>query len=295
MLRLAGPFRLDSGEHGVRVLRQASPLWPLVAVEALVHPDRFDDEFVRTAQASVGEVRRYNERIVERIAPLLEAFEERGIRWAVLGAAGIPGGEGLRLSPLRLLVHPYDAPRARVGAVARGFRRTGEGWQTARFMLRETDLILETGLHPRGWPAVPLSPFLETASTRAGNPLRFMAPDASWAAQRLLIARELWNPAAVSLAQLVELVLLSEAVDVADRETWTGSVRRWRLRTLWQRCDELESWLKGGTRPDWLDPGFGSVRSAAIIRGRPPLMLGVTLQDTLSRKLVYALARLVRR
>ncbi|NOZ78725.1 MAG: hypothetical protein GXP48_06010 [Acidobacteria bacterium] len=305
LLRLEASLRAGARndvEDGVLLGFAESPtLWPFAAALAVAHPSEFDAGIVKRACTVVESLQRFNEAVFETVRTLFDAFEERETRWAMLGTALCGTNAGAwtaapQLTPLRLLVHPYDAPRARVIAVTRGFRRTGESRLTARFENGDAVLILETGVHPRGWPAVPLSPFLETAGLAGDTPVRCMTPAAAWSAQRLLVARELWRLSTVSPAQLVELVILGRSVDSSGREMWAASAKRWGIRTLWKRCDELEAWLAGGVRPGWLDPAFGVATSRSPVpEGWPPFTLGLALQDSAVRKISYTVRRLVGR
>lgn len=297
---LAGT-RSSVGDGVLLGFAESPTLWPFAAALAVAHPSEFNAGIVERARTAVESLQRFNEAIFEAVRPLFDAFEERETRWAMVGTAFCGRNAGAwtaasRLAPLRLLVHPYDAPRARVIAVTRGFRRTGESRLTARFENGDALLILETGVHPRGWPAVPLSPFLETAELAGDTSARCMTPAAAWAAQRLLMARELWRVSTVSPAQLVELVILGRSVDANGLEMWAASAKRWGIGTLWKRCDELEAWLAGGVRPGWLDPTFGVATSRSPVpEDWPPFALGLALQDSAVRKISYTVRRLIGR
>ena len=305
LLKLEASLRAGAqggcGDDVVAALVGDPGLWPFAAALVAAHPGGFSPGVVEKARETVEAVARFNAAIHERVRPLFGAFEERQTRWAVVGTAWEENTAGVsvagqQLVPLHLLIHPYDAPRARVTAMARGFRRTAEGRLAVRFEHGGAVVILETGLHPRGWPAIPLSPFLEGAEMAVGASVRRMTPAAAWAAQRLLVARELWYPSSVSPAQLVELAILARSVDSDDRETWAASVGRWGAGMLWKRCGELELWLAGGARPGWLDPSFGAgTPGFPVADRRPPFALGLALQDSPVRKVTYTFARLIGR
>lgn len=285
------------GTSRVRELMHDERTGWLAAGVVAAHPGRFSDDLVAEAEAVVEVARQWNQQVLERAGRLFESFEELGIRWAVAGMPPASDASGVRLDPLRLLVHPYDAPRVRVSAVAHGCRRAGEGRLAVRFRCGELNLVLETGLHPRGWAPLPLSPFLETAQQRDQTPGRWMTDPAAWAAQRLRVARDLWHPASVDLDELMMLIQLGAMVDDEDRDVWRRSAGRWGVGKLWRRCGELESWLGGGPRPAWLDPICGTAQagSGAIPAGWPPFGMGLALQDGPGRKVAYLVRRLIGR
>lgn len=220
---------------------------------------------------------------------LAQVLEERGLRWAAIGALHLAGGSGRgpaeHVGRADVLVYPYDAPRIRVSAAARGFRPSGESRGEARFVFSGGTLVMHFGLAPRGWPGFPVSPFLEGSAVDPADGIRRMGPAAAWAAQRLVNARALWHPGSLSRAQLDWQAALARALDEESRGAWAEAAGRWGAGRLWRRCDELEAWLGGGERPAWLADGVGEPSAtAAVPPGWPPLSLALALQDDLGRR-----------
>lgn len=221
-----------------------------------------------------------------------EKLAERGVRALPLGAVAHLGrlyhdpGERLAKEAV-LLVSPYDAARARLLLATGGLESTGE--VTAHgvsFRSVGPPLVLRWGLAPPGWSSLPTSPFFdETMAGEAPCPGEVMAPAASWAAHRLILASGLWRPGSWTPLQLAESAALGMLVAEDDRRRWTAMVRRWGAGRLWRRADELEGWLVGGRRPGWLD-------EALTAAGRfPGFGEGLALQDTPARAGLFLLRR----
>lgn len=230
--------------------------------------------------------------VPERLVSVAGALEERGLRWAALGARHLAGA----VDKVDLLVHPYDAPRARVTLAARGFKPAGGGGAHVRYLASPMELALHSGLAPVGWSELPISPFLDGSEVNEDDGIRRMGKAAAWAAQRLLNARDLWHPATVSAVALAWQEALARGLDDADRELWAEAAKRWGIAGIWRRCDELETWLGGGPRPDWLQAGFGEASAVAgAPPGWPPLTLTLALQDDFSRRAACLARRILRR
>ncbi len=219
-----------------------------------------------------------------------EALAERGVRALPLGGVAHMGSlyaePGRRLvERAELLVSPYDAARARVILAAGGLESAGE--VTAHgvtFRSEGPPLVLRWGLHPPGWSALPISPFLaETVAGAPPCPSELMGPAASWAAHRLILASGLWRPGTWRPLELAESAALGTRVAEEDRGRWTAMVRRWGAGRLWRRADEVERWLLGAARPDWLREVFEGPQR------RPGLRECLSLQDTPARAGLFLL------
>lgn len=249
---------------------------------------------VRGAAAADGEggewVARRTVAACRQAARWQEALAERGVRALPLGGVAhigslYPDPGGRLVVRAGLLVSPYDAARVRLILAAGGLESAGD--VTAHglaFRSGGPPLVLRWALHPPGWGALPLSPFLaETVTGEPPCPSELMGPAASWAAHRLILASGLWRPGTWTPLELAESAALGTRVAEEDRRRWTVMVRRWGAGRLWRRADEVESWLLGAPAPHWLREVFERTRR------RPGLRECLSLQDTPARAGLFLL------
>ena len=228
----------------------------------------------------------------ELVARWQEVLAERNVRCLPLGGVAHLGrlyrqpGERL-VERAQLLVSPFDAARARVALASGGLERIGSpGTGGVTFRAGETTLELRWALHPPGWSSLPTSPFFEgSVPGTPPCPATVMAPGASWAAHRLLLASTLWRPGAWRPLDLAEAAVLGLRVDEAERRRWGELVGRWGAGRLWRRAQELDRWLLGGGRPVWLAEKLAD--RGGRHRATPGLVEGLRLQDTPARALLY--------
>jgi len=255
------------------------------ATRSLLAAHRWPGRDVGVAHGmSREEIARRTVAVCELAARCQEILAERGVAALPLGGVAHVGrlhdepGDRL-VERAILLVSPYDAARARVVLAAGGLERAGNPTpHGVSFRSGELTLELRWALHPPGWSSLPMSPFFEEVGRGTPPcPRRTMGAAACWAAHRLILASTLWNPVTWSPLELAESAALGARVDETKRRRWSVGARRWGVGRVWRRADELEGWLLGGRRPDWLS----KVLTPRNVGSRHP-SLGecLALQDT---------------
>lgn len=271
----------------------------VLAAEAARGPDPFARRLVERAREATEATATSNSGALARWKALGEAFEDQGIRWAALHGIShlgtlYPMLGGRLVRACDVLVHGYDAARARVLLASRGLTPVDGGHGPWRYRGREIAVTIFDELCPAAFPAVPLSPFLEGARLDEATMVRRMVEDAAFAAHRLLEARNLWDPAFADPLHAAEAAVLSRRAGEEAAELWSERAARWRVGRLWRRAAEVDGWLLGGERPEWLAPSYGTFPMAVVPRA-PSVRQGLALQDGVVAMAGYLLRRLILR
>ncbi len=269
----------------------------VIAHSVRARPTDFHGEIDEAARVVAQETAAANAESLKRWRPLGEAFEEQRLRWAGLHGLShlgtlypTAGSRAIRTSCV--LVHPYDAPRARVLLASRGMTTVSSERGPWCFRGDDIAVTIFDGLHPACFAAVPLSPFFEQTILDEATAVRRMQVGAAAAAHRLLTAQHLWDPGLADPLLIAEAAVLCQRAADDAGELWAERAARWRVNTLWRRAAEVDNWLLGGLRPAWLPAGYGS--PAAPPR-TPSLRQGLALQDRPSGMLGYLSRWLIRR
>jgi hypothetical protein len=269
----------------------------VVGAAGAKRPDGLAGEVVEAARALVGTTTASNSSMLARWREVGEAFEDQRLRWAALHGLNhlgslysAPGGRLLRT--LQVLVHRYDAPRARVLLATRGLAATGSGRGPWLYRDAGISVWIHDSLHPPAFPEIPLSPFFDGGQLDETAMVRRMAEDAAFAAHRLLGTRNLWQPGHSDPLHIAEAAVLARRAGAEAAEMWAERCARWRVGRLWRRAAEADQWLLGGARPGWLAAGYGSIPVANVVHGAS-LRQGLALQDGAAGMAGYLLRRLV--
>lgn len=271
----------------------------VIAARATRLSDQPGSGIVEAGRAAAGATAKSNSVALTRWKEVGEAFEGQQLRWAALHGLShlgtlYPAPEGRLVSTFHVLVHDYDAPRARVLLASRGLTCGGGERRPWRYRSDTISVSLFDGLQPAAFAPLPLSPFLEEAQLEEETMVRRMPEDAAFAAHRLLGARNLWDPALSDPLHAAEAALLSQRAGNEAAEVWAQRCGRWRIRKLWQRAAEVDCWLLGGARPGWLAADYGSFPARDVPRPQP-LREGLALQDSVAGMAAYLVRRLVLR
>ncbi|MCG6962385.1 MAG: nucleotidyltransferase family protein [Acidobacteria bacterium] len=271
----------------------------VVGATAVKQPDDLAGEVIGAAQALAEATTASNSSVLERWREVGEAFEDQRLRWAALHGLShlgtlYPDPEDRLVRTLHVLVHRYDAPRARVLLATRGLAATGGARGPWLYRGAGISVCVHDRLQPPAFPEVPLSPFLEGGQLDETAMVKRMAGVATFAAHRLLATQKLWQTALADPLHIAEAAVLAQRAGAEAAEMWAERCRRWGVGKLWRRAAEVDHWLLGDARPEWLAAGYGSFPVADVAQG-VSLRQGLVLQDGPAGMVGYLFRRLVLR
>ncbi len=274
---LAAAFGLRAGEVPApppAVTAAEDEIMPALASVERWRSGLLPDEVASRVAAAVAKLEGTTSELLAEVAAIAPAVNERRVDWAALGGLDLVCRLGLEpwqrtLPAAEALAAPFEVGRARLVVAARGLGVAAGGRPRLSFLTR---------LAPPGWSPLPLGPFLGEAAPAPAAAIPLMAPGAAWAAHLVHAGRGLFAQGSVGALELAEAALRGLLASESDRRAWDERLPRWRATRLWRRARQVEAWLLGGERPDWLAPGLGEpgVRGA---EGGHRLGPGLRLQD----------------
>lgn len=269
---------------------------PWLAGLERLYPGVLPTDLVERGRGAAFNVGVKNVRLFESFRPMAESFEARGVRWAALKGLDsccrlFPGSEWRPMVDVDVLIHPSDANTAAEVLNDLGFSIEGDSFVTSRLAMavaavRNRHFVdLHRYLIRTGGDAIPGGVFLDgaTLSDIHGIPVRLLRLDLAFAANALLLAKDLFLAQTTNPSRLVELALLAEmvgdcAIDAARRQMWA-----WHTGRLFERTMAVVDWVRARSgRPLWLDDRFGdpAVYAGPVV-GRWRYMFGcAALQDS---------------